>query len=77
MHISDTNLCPRCGNQVETALHALRDCFFMEGIWKEVIRPDCWEIFFNKNLKEWVELGLLFTLKGTSLSSLCPPVSLM
>ena len=57
-HVDDTDLCPRCGKESETSLHAFRDCELVSNIWRQLIKPNFWNDFFSADLDRWVIFNL-------------------
>ncbi|KAJ1379830.1 Ribonuclease H-like superfamily [Sesbania bispinosa] len=58
----DTNaFYPVCHNQVESNIHALRDCSTAKFIWTQVSRNDLFPYFFSSNLHDWIFVNLSWT----------------
>ncbi|KAF7830866.1 ribonuclease H [Senna tora] len=53
--LTDNAMCPRCGKEEETALHALRDCDSVADLWMRFLNPQRWNAFFSLDLCEWIE----------------------
>ena len=53
-HLCASDLCEVCKGGVESAMHILRDCPTMEGIWLRIVPPRKRHEFFKKSLFEWV-----------------------
>ncbi|XP_074266344.1 uncharacterized protein LOC141588821 [Silene latifolia] len=53
MDLTD-NSCPRCANCVETCLHVVRDCGWVEGIWEE-LGVDVLQGSGCGEVREWAE----------------------
>ncbi|KAF7834787.1 putative ribonuclease H protein At1g65750 family [Senna tora] len=53
-NLSNSSLCPRCCNQVEDVLHAIRDCPEIKKLWQRLVRPQHWNTFFNLNVTDWL-----------------------
>ncbi|KAF7806109.1 ribonuclease H [Senna tora] len=53
--LTDNAMCPRCGREEETALHALRDCDSVADLWMRFLNPQRWNAFFSLDLCEWIE----------------------
>ncbi|KAF7841242.1 putative ribonuclease H protein At1g65750 family [Senna tora] len=56
--MTNNKCCPRCGREVESILHALRDCDVVRSVWKSFVKPGKWQSFFNLPLDVWVERNL-------------------
>ncbi|KAF7834596.1 ribonuclease H [Senna tora] len=50
----NSDSCPLCTSEIETSLHALRDCGKVKEIWKNLLPRDKWQEFFTANLNEWI-----------------------
>ncbi|MCH87362.1 ribonuclease H protein [Trifolium medium] len=57
MHMGDP-YCYHCGDVIETALHVLRDCPLAVRVWYNMVDTKYWEIFFNVNMQQWVDINL-------------------
>ena len=53
-HIGTDAACPRCDGGIEDALHALRDCFVVRRIWRELIPSSKYGNFFSIPLRAWL-----------------------
>ncbi|KAF7838963.1 Ribonuclease H protein [Senna tora] len=53
-----SGVCSRCVGEKETCLHALRDCALIKNVWKRIVHPSKWRLFFSLNLENWVERNL-------------------
>ncbi|KAF7831188.1 putative ribonuclease H protein At1g65750 family [Senna tora] len=53
--LTDNAMCPRCGREEETALHALRDCDSVAELWMRILNPQRWNAFFSLDLCDWIE----------------------
>ncbi|KAF7805280.1 non-LTR retroelement reverse transcriptase-like [Senna tora] len=53
-----SDLCPLCSNEIETSLHALRDCGKAREVWKTLLPRNEWQDFFTDNLNEWLNRNL-------------------
>ncbi|GAU35137.1 hypothetical protein TSUD_394630 [Trifolium subterraneum] len=53
------NLCPRCNTLAETTLHCLRDCDFVQIIWKSIGFSDL-NFFQEDDSYDWLRNGLSF-----------------
>ncbi|GAU22350.1 hypothetical protein TSUD_106780 [Trifolium subterraneum] len=51
------NLCPRCSNHAETTIHCLRDCDFVNRIWKSIGFLDQ-NFFQGVDVYAWLHNGL-------------------
>lgn len=45
--------CPICKVEEEPVTQTLRDCPACKDVWKMLIKPICWQIFFSGNIVEW------------------------
>ncbi|KAF7833287.1 putative ribonuclease H protein At1g65750 family [Senna tora] len=50
--------CPSCRVHSVSALHAVRDCEEVKPLWLMLIKPGCWQEFFNCNMRKWIEMNL-------------------
>ncbi|KAL9443990.1 hypothetical protein AB3S75_017211 [Citrus x aurantiifolia] len=53
-HINVSESCDRCGGAVEDILHALRDCYCINQVWRKLVPMATHNAFFNSNLREWI-----------------------
>lgn len=53
-HLTHDHLCPLCGMEAESVLHALRDCNRNLDIWSVLVDPNKWEVFLQCNLHDWL-----------------------
>lgn len=56
--ISSTDVCPRCQDQTETIMHALRDCEVVKDFWNPLVSQEKWSSFFSMGLHAWLDLNL-------------------
>ena len=54
-HMTNSNICPRCGRNFEIALHDIRDCPMISNTWLRLVSPSLWSKFFNGGLEQWFE----------------------
>nr|KYP65942.1 Putative ribonuclease H protein At1g65750 family [Cajanus cajan] len=52
------NLCPRCHQEPETGLHALRDCVVVKNVWSHLANGGIPPNFINSNLGTWIVSNL-------------------
>ena len=57
-NIAQDDSCPRCNNQCETALHALRDCPWVKTICMQIVKSELWPQFFSLDLKDWIDWNI-------------------
>ena len=50
--IDFSDICPRCEKEMETSLHALRDCEKINHILLQLIHPKFWDLFLNVELED-------------------------
>ncbi|KAF7815331.1 non-LTR retroelement reverse transcriptase-like [Senna tora] len=55
---TDSDICKRCGQAAETNLHTIRDCPYVSGLWRSMVKNRFSNKFFNSNLQEWILLNL-------------------
>lgn len=56
------NICPMCGNDVETLLHALVLCPFAQVVWKVSLLRLMFDMCMDNSIMEWVScLALKYT----------------
>lgn len=53
-----TSHCNNCTDELETTLHALRDCPLVLVIWMNLVRVDCRGEFFDSSLDDWITLNM-------------------
>lgn len=53
-HMTEDDSCPLCLLDIETILHALRDCTFARNIWRSVIPPQVHNTFFTLSFHAWL-----------------------
>nr|KYP67585.1 Putative ribonuclease H protein At1g65750 family [Cajanus cajan] len=52
------NLCPKCHQEPETGLHALRDCVVVKNVWSHLVNGGIPPNFINSNLGTWIVSNL-------------------
>ena len=57
-HLDIDPLCGRCHAQVESSLHAIRDCVYSKGVWRKLVPVARQHGFFSHPLREWLMLNL-------------------
>ncbi|KAF7839819.1 DNA polymerase alpha subunit B [Senna tora] len=57
-NLTDCDLCPRCQRRSEDLMHTLRDCDLVRTVWMRLVNPCHWQIFFDSNMVEWLEMNL-------------------
>jgi hypothetical protein len=50
--------CTFCGDEIETELHALRDCSKSMVVWLNVVHDRSRELFFNTDLHNWIKVNI-------------------
>ncbi|KAF7821084.1 Ribonuclease H-like protein [Senna tora] len=55
---TDNDICKRCGQSSESAIHAIRDCPVVSGLWKSLVHTRYYNIFFTSNLQDWILCNL-------------------
>lgn len=53
-HIVVDDSCPLCAVDVETTLHAIRDCTFTRNIWRSMIPNQVCNTFCNLSSHVWL-----------------------
>ncbi|KAF7842708.1 putative ribonuclease H protein At1g65750 family [Senna tora] len=56
--LTDVDACCRCGMDVESLLHTLRDCRKVKPLWMKLVHPSHWHVFFGMGRMEWLEKNL-------------------
>ncbi|KAH9661420.1 putative ribonuclease H protein [Citrus sinensis] len=68
-HLDIDPLCGRCHADVESSLHAIRDCVYSRGIWRKLVPAHRQHDFFSYPLRQWIitnlnrracDMGILF-----------------
>lgn len=57
-HIIPSDECPHCKSSPESALHVLRDCFFSNHVWRQLIPESLVNVFFMQNMEDWLRSNL-------------------
>lgn len=52
--MSNYPFCERCGLCMEFVIHVVRDCGFVQAIWKSVFPRSNWIVFFSLRLVKWI-----------------------
>lgn len=52
--MSTSSLCERCGEEEESAIHAIWDCKMAKEIWDRLIPPELLMGFFELGMKDWL-----------------------
>ncbi|KAF7826704.1 non-LTR retroelement reverse transcriptase-like [Senna tora] len=55
---TDNDICKRCGQSSESAIHAIRDCPVVSGLWKSLVHTRYYSSFFTSNLQDWIMCNL-------------------
>ncbi|CAI9118064.1 OLC1v1019579C1 [Oldenlandia corymbosa var. corymbosa] len=55
---SDSEMCLCCHGEVESTLHALRDCQLAREVWMQVVPESRRRRFFHQHAKEWFRTNL-------------------
>lgn len=50
MNLTTDGLCPICRTEEETVTHVLRDCHASQKVWKMLVKPRFWPMFFKGNI---------------------------
>ncbi|KAK7289886.1 hypothetical protein RIF29_03905 [Crotalaria pallida] len=53
-HLTQDDLCPICGLEVESILHALRDCDDAQCLWRSLVPCGLGSEFNNLDLEHWI-----------------------
>ncbi|KAF7827395.1 Non-LTR retroelement reverse transcriptase [Senna tora] len=61
---SNSDLCQRCKEAPETAIHAVRDCKYAKQLWTNLVRQDQHNKFFGSNLQTWLHENLSINMGG-------------
>lgn len=69
-HMTDTAACSLCNGEMETTLHAIRDCGKVRRLWEKLVPPLKWNDFFHGNLAEWLDSNLKGNYSADSVSNL-------
>ncbi|KAF7843717.1 pentatricopeptide repeat-containing protein [Senna tora] len=67
--IVDSNICKRCGGEVEDSLHTIRDCKHVAPLWESMVSPKLKNVFFSSNLHDWILLNLSKEVGGDDASN--------
>lgn len=59
--------CPHCPNELETILHALRDCSLAMTVWNQLVRPSDRGAFYLEDLEDWISSNLTKNLGSGSM----------
>lgn len=60
--LSDSDICPQCGEHPETELHVLRDCACAKSVWEVFVPRHLFRQFFScRFMVSWVHTNLRFT----------------
>ncbi|KAK9220713.1 hypothetical protein WN944_009136 [Citrus x changshan-huyou] len=57
-HLDIDPLCGRCHAQVESSLHAIRDCVYSKGVWRKPVPVARQHGFFSHPLRQWLVMNL-------------------
>ncbi|MBA0591655.1 hypothetical protein Gorai_008660, partial [Gossypium raimondii] len=55
------SFCEKCGDLVESSIHATRDCGFPKAVWKLVVPRWCWGHFFYLSRNKWYRNAFIFS----------------
>lgn len=55
-----SDMCSRCGEEAESTLHALRDCFYAKAIWAQLVPQGVLSHFMSIPLRDWIVLNLSY-----------------
>ncbi|KAH9734293.1 putative ribonuclease H protein [Citrus sinensis] len=58
LHLDIDPLCGRCHADVESSLHAIRDCVYSRGIWRKLVPAPRQHDFFSYPLRQWIMTNL-------------------
>ncbi|MBA0626263.1 hypothetical protein Godav_003961 [Gossypium davidsonii] len=51
--------CEQCGKAVESTIHVVRDCGFVQSMWKSLIPSIKWNVFFNLHVGRWIHWNIM------------------
>ncbi|KAH9770764.1 putative ribonuclease H protein [Citrus sinensis] len=57
-HLDIEPLCGRCHADVESSLHAIRDCAYSRGVWRKLVPTLRQHDFFSYPLRQWIMTNL-------------------
>ncbi|KAH9772084.1 putative ribonuclease H protein [Citrus sinensis] len=57
-HLTIDTHCERCGYELETTIHVLRDCPYSRSVWLRLLRDHNHQEFFNADLVGWLSRNL-------------------
>lgn len=57
-NMADSDRCPFTCDTEETAMHVIRDCKDIKELWKSVVAPNLWPLFFNLQGVQWIKWNL-------------------
>ncbi|KAH9699193.1 putative ribonuclease H protein [Citrus sinensis] len=57
-HLTIDTHCERCGYELETTIHVLRDCPYSRAVWLRLLRDHNHQEFFNADLVGWMSRNL-------------------
>ena len=57
-HLDIDPLCGRCHADVESFLHAIRDCAYSRGVWRKLVPMLRQHDFFSYPLRQWIMTNL-------------------
>lgn len=56
--MTNEGLCPRCNEQEESIMHAIRDCECIKEVWNVFVEEANWSCFFSQGLSSWMLTNL-------------------
>lgn len=57
--LDNSSNCSQCADQMETPLHAVRDCSEARAVWSYLIPPQLEQTFFSLPLQQWIEWNVV------------------
>lgn len=52
--IAQSPACSRCNTERKDALHSVKDCAETKEVWTIFVSPNCEQIFFTLDLRQWL-----------------------
>lgn len=62
--ITSCPMCARCGQEEESTIHGLRDCFVARQVWEKMLSDDEGVKFFHLELQDWISWMLRRVARG-------------